>query len=399
MKVLILCLLIGSISAINQSQKDFQEVATSRVSSGCIDRLPRLPSACKNVKVTCSKLKSQCHKTLAQVVKPAGRKCQSKLRKADANKKIYQFCAGSCTTCRDGQWTAWKSTPCTKTCGSDGIQTKTRTCTNPPPTGSGNACDGSSSETIDCELKPCPKPARPTPAPKPKTTPAPKAGISLKEYQKQVDIFRKSIDGLEKKVLSQDALIQGLKQNVSTVKGYVRRGLDTLGDAVVLRCFQDAHCAEPLQFCLNGWCSVVECRNDNQCPEALPYCYGNTCVECAIDSHCTSSSKGHWCNPELNVCECRESLPPDCGWDEHCEVYGDRRCHSSNINGYSYRMDSFCIGNDIASYYTLEAATSSCNSNQICGCVYGARCNGKGYIIREGTSTRTSSGECSWVKR
>merc|ERR1712018_923952 len=340
-------------------------------------------------------------------------------KKSGCKQKIYQFCAGSCTTCRDGQWTAWTSTPCSKTCGSDGIQTKTRTCTNPPPTGSGNACDGSSSETIDCELMPCPKPARPTPAPKPKTTtaqdydydttPAPKAGISLKEYQsikKAIGDQHRAIEKLTEELRSQDALldnqrslIQGLKQNVSTMKGYIRRGFDTLEKEVVLRCSQDSDCAEPLQFCLNGWCSVVECRDDNQCPEALPSCYGNTCVECAIDSHCTSSSKGHWCNSELNVCECRTSLPPDCGWDEHCEVYGDRRCHSSNINGYSYRMDSFCIGNDIASYYTLEVATSSCNSNQICGCVYGARCNGKGYIIREGTSTRTSSGECSWVKR
>jgi len=393
MKVLILCLLIGSISAINQSQKDFQEVATSRVSSGCIDRLPRLPSACKNVKVTCSKLKSQCHKTLAQVVKPAGRKCQSKLRKADANKKIYQFCAGSCTTCRDGQWTAWKSTPCTKTCGSDGIQTKTRTCTNPPPTGSGNACDGSSSETIDCELKPCPKPARPTPAPKPKTTPAPKAGISLKEYQKQVDIFRKSIDGLEKKVLSQDALIQGLKQNVSTVKGDLaeeitaiagntdaiqdQRGrFDTLENTVVRNCSQDSDCAEPLHFCLHGWCSVVECTTD---------------------SHCTSSSKPKCYN---NICACSSDL--DC---ERSNEYCDTDDHScTTFSGYNFEQFGFCTGDSGdftgVSYDTLDDATNHCSGS--CGCIVDGHCDGGTYYLRTGNYTNDASNwsipPCAWVK-
>jgi len=156
MKVLILCLVIGSIAAINQSQKDFQEVATSRVSSGCIDRLPILPSVCKNVKVTCSKLKSQCHKTLAQVLKPAGRKCHDNLRTADANKKIYQFCAGSCTTC------------------------------SPALTSSNDGGEAAPAATnTESSL-----------------------GISLNEYQTLVE-----------KLLSQDALIQGLKQNVSAVKG------------------------------------------------------------------------------------------------------------------------------------------------------------------------------------
>jgi len=158
MKILILCLLIGSIAAINQSNMDFQEVATSRASAGCIDRLPAIHRDCK--KLSCPRLKSQCYKTLKQVVgNKLGKQCQNKIKKRDANKKIYEFCAGSCTMCSDGQWTAWEQwTDCTKSCGSDGIQTKTRTCNNPAPAGKGNPCVGPSSETKGCELKPCPNP-------------------------------------------------------------------------------------------------------------------------------------------------------------------------------------------------------------------------------------------------
>jgi len=144
MKVLIFCLAIGSIAA-----------------TGCIDRNPKWPSACKMEKETCSKLKKGgCNLTLKKVVAKASKLCQKKVReKGDANKKIYEFCAGSCTKCRDGQWSAWESSQCTKTtktCGSDGTQTKTRTCNNPVPAGGGNKCVGSPSETIGCgEWKPC----------------------------------------------------------------------------------------------------------------------------------------------------------------------------------------------------------------------------------------------------
>jgi len=161
MKILILCLLIGSIAAINQSQKDFQEVATSRISSGCIDRLPNMHRDCQKLKITCSRMRTKCHKTLKQAIGNSknGKKCQKKLSKSDLNKRVIQFCPGSCTMCRDGQWSAWESSPCTKTCGSDGIQTKTRSCDSPSPMGGGNPCVGSSTETIGCALMPCPKPA------------------------------------------------------------------------------------------------------------------------------------------------------------------------------------------------------------------------------------------------
>ena len=62
-------------------------------------------------------------------------------------------------------------------------------------------------------------------------------GVSVKEYHKQLDIFKKSIDDqhrdiekLREQLLSQDALldnqrslIQGLNKKVSTMKGIISR--------------------------------------------------------------------------------------------------------------------------------------------------------------------------------
>jgi len=272
MKILILCLLIGSIAAINQSEKNFQEVATSRISSGCLDRIPAMHRDCKKLNLSCRALRSKCKKTLKQAVgnSEKGKACQKRLTKKDANTRVYQFCPGSCTMCRDGQWSAWESSPCTKSCGSDGIQTKTRSCDSPSPIGGGNPCVGSPSEEIVCALMPCPKPAVITTTETPITTTqlytsdtaccsehsaeclACKdgitveayckkmflsnvpgcTGVSVKEYHKQLDIFKKSFDDqhrdiekLREQLLSQDALldnqrslIQGLNKKVSTMK-------------------------------------------------------------------------------------------------------------------------------------------------------------------------------------
>merc|ERR1712001_463195 len=124
---------------------DFQEVATSRASSGCIDRLHQVIQVhqdCKKLDLSCPRLKStqkskiwqnwlksQCNKTLKQKVgdDKEDKKCLKRIKKKDANRKIYEFCAGSCQKC------------------------------------------------------------------KPKATLAPTSGVSLKEYQKQLDIFKKSI--------------------------------------------------------------------------------------------------------------------------------------------------------------------------------------------------------------
>jgi len=204
-----------------------------------------------------------------------------------------------------------------------------------------------------------------------------------------VDIFKKAIgdqhraiEKLTEELRSQDALldnqrslIQGLKQNVSTMKGYIRRGFDTLENSVVLRCSQDSDCAEPLQFCLNGWCSVVECTTD---------------------SHCTSSSKAPWCID--NICGCRNDL--ECNReDEYCNT-DDHSCTS--FSGYAYHAASFCSvydGGNINSYSTLEAASSDCSSSNQCGCIWDNGCGGSTYTTNIGTSTWPSgNGHCSWVK-
>jgi hypothetical protein len=410
MKILILCLLIGSIAAINQSNMDFQEVATSRASAGCIDR--RIAGGghkdCKNLELSCPRLKSQCHKTLKQVVgnSKKGKKCQKRLRQGDANRKIYEFCAGSCQKCKPKAKPAPKSTPEPKA--------------TPAP-----------KSTPEPKATPAPKST-----PEPKPTPAPTSGVP-----KQLDIFKKYIDDqhrdiekLREQLLSQDtlldnqrSLIHSLNKKVSTMKGRV----DTLENTVVRSCSQDSDCADPLQFCVNGWCSIAECT---------------------IDSHCTSSSKGHWCNPGRNVCECRDSddcnynnpvcdsgtciqcngksctaqkpycgiddcvecrNTSECGHDEYCfwdssSILGsfsssaDHTCHNATVTGYNYHGNARCDGYDLLlttnyEYYsTLSEAAVACNSDAKCGCIDDYYCDGHFYVTYFGRATYGHSSHCSW---
>ena len=56
----------------------------------------------------------------------------------------------------NGQWSEWgKYSACTKSCGT-GSETRTRTCTNPAPSAEGNPCQGSSSESRNCNTFDCP---------------------------------------------------------------------------------------------------------------------------------------------------------------------------------------------------------------------------------------------------
>lgn len=56
----------------------------------------------------------------------------------------------------DGKWSAWKPwSPCSVSC-SLGTQSRSRTCTNPPPTFGGKDCVGKSDETKSCNKGPCP---------------------------------------------------------------------------------------------------------------------------------------------------------------------------------------------------------------------------------------------------
>ncbi|XP_078343053.1 coadhesin-like [Oculina patagonica] len=56
-----------------------------------------------------------------------------------------------------GGWSQWTYFPCNVPCGA-GKRNRTRTCTNPPPSGGGAACPGAALETLDCYNGPCQDP-------------------------------------------------------------------------------------------------------------------------------------------------------------------------------------------------------------------------------------------------
>ena len=73
---------------------------------------------------------------------------------------LLLFCSKSALICFlivDGNWNSWGEWgDCSVTCG-DGVKTRIRTCTNPPPTDGGKECVGdSSSETSACSTTNCP---------------------------------------------------------------------------------------------------------------------------------------------------------------------------------------------------------------------------------------------------
>ena len=56
----------------------------------------------------------------------------------------------------DGHWSPWGAFGyCSKSCGG-GEQRRSRTCTNPAPSGGGNTCLGPSYQSISCNTKTCP---------------------------------------------------------------------------------------------------------------------------------------------------------------------------------------------------------------------------------------------------
>ncbi|XP_053385659.1 uncharacterized protein LOC123538853 [Mercenaria mercenaria] len=77
---------------------------------------------------------------------------------------LGQYCIGDAqqtktcdsTRCRNGGWTNWGSwSTCSQTCGG-GIYSRSRTCTNPKPSDGGEYCIGNSLQTLSCSTKRCP---------------------------------------------------------------------------------------------------------------------------------------------------------------------------------------------------------------------------------------------------
>jgi len=196
---------------------------------------------------------------------------------------------------------------------------------------------------------------RERPGQKSKPKPAPKEGISLKEYQRQVDIFKKSIDLLKKKLLSQDALMQGLKADVSDVDGRVdglTGHVDTLENTVVGKCSHHSDCAAPLRYCIDGWCSIAECTKRSDCRRG-EFCYTS------YDGGC---------------------------YDEH-----------DDFPGYNFLESKYCFKGLISKYDTLQDAIANCKGG--CGCIHRDSCNRGPYLTYASNSTGTSSYRtCTWVK-
>ena len=53
-----------------------------------------------------------------------------------------------------GEWDGWSS--CSRTCGSDGTQSRNRACNDPPPENDGDQCVGPSTEVRPCGRWSCP---------------------------------------------------------------------------------------------------------------------------------------------------------------------------------------------------------------------------------------------------
>ena len=67
---------------------------------------------------------------------------------------LFLFFSSICQV--NGGWSVWGSwSGCTVTCGG-GSQTRTRSCTNPPPAGGGADCQGISSQSQSCNNMVCP---------------------------------------------------------------------------------------------------------------------------------------------------------------------------------------------------------------------------------------------------
>ena len=72
--------------------------------------------------------------------------------------EITQPCysSGLISSAVDGNWTDWGDwNLCSVTCAG-GTQSRSRTCTNPPPRNGGRECGGKSEDVQSCNEDPCP---------------------------------------------------------------------------------------------------------------------------------------------------------------------------------------------------------------------------------------------------
>jgi hypothetical protein len=399
MKFLFLSILIGSIAALDESQKDLQEVATSRASSGCKDSLPVLHRDCKKLKLSCPKLKSQCNKTLKQVVgsSKSGKQCQKKIRKGDANKKIHQFCAGSCTMCKPARSTPapkpnttpvpettpapkaddiCKKTTCTQAaneqcsdCPADACLRGSQ-CIHYNPkwddnnfftkqqffqgciANGGTDCSEANLETTTTD--------QPRPTPEPKTTPAPEADKSISNHycetnqwqcqsgdeciklEYRCDEHPDCIDESDEVGCAIHCLWGEWGQWTECTKtcglGEKERTRQIKQESMNggMQCNGDPKWIEycEIKSCSdNDTGSKISCTWSEDCPLSKPYCRQSMCYECIGNGDCSSQK------PYCSANQCIECLSSsDCQSDEKCI---DSACHDWGCND-----DSECGPNE-----------------------------------------------------
>jgi len=196
------------------------------------------------------------------------------------------------------------------------------------------------------------------------------SGVSLKEYQNEVDILKKSIDDqhrdietLREKLRSQDALldnqrslIQGLKGDLSEEKTEREKSVQEEKES---REQSDSQIQDGLSNVIDDVLEldgtvVKRCSNESDCPAGYEGSY----------SICSDG----WCN-----------------WAR-----------------YKYRANSKCAGAYISPYATLQEARANCHGS--CGCIRDLHCDGGPWFTYVGTRVLYSwklletVESCSWVK-
>ncbi|XP_052236371.1 coadhesin-like isoform X3 [Dreissena polymorpha] len=103
---------------------------------------------------------SHCSTTCGPGVLVSTRTCtnpapQNGGKNCEGEKLAFRKCEiRECTV--DGAWGAWSFfSPCAVICGS-GYRHRTRSCSNPPPSGEGKDCQGAAVERLDCSSAACP---------------------------------------------------------------------------------------------------------------------------------------------------------------------------------------------------------------------------------------------------
>merc|ERR1712136_474099 len=157
---------------------------------------------------------------------------------------------------------------------------------------------------------------------------------------KSDETLNKTLSGeLETEIADRQSAEEQIQDDITGVDVRV----DDLENTVVKRCMVDSDCGGAVHFCIDGWCSVTECLQKS-----------------------------------------------DCGESNACDTVTNR-C-------YDYRLNTYINGNDLDVFGDLNSAITYCNSHSNCNGVYDKECDGGYWHAKDGSTSSSSSGSCSWVK-